>query len=395
MHVACFVDDPDDFAWCDAVRDIARGECLFVPLPNAQKWLGAARAYLTAQPVTTSYLENRAIRNWIAALGGRCRIGCTVVFSSGMASYVLKHSQLDPSHSILDMVDLDSDKWQQYADVASGPRAWIYQREAGKLARFERLAAEQFGATLLVSDHEAKSFAALARESASRIFALKNGVDLDYFAPADLPDPFPPEDLPVVMTGRMDYRANINAVEWFAREVMPRLKIEIPSARFYAVGANPPRSWRFGPEFVAVGQVEDIRPYILHARAIVAPLKIARGVQNKILEAMAMAKSIVATHGATRGLEATPGTDLLIADDPASFASAVVSAISRSDLGQNARRYVEQQHNWDRNLACLDSHLGRIGAESIGAKRPVRNAAEDADWTSAPEDGSPVAESAR
>ena len=395
VHLACFVDEPDDFAWCDAVRDIARGECLFMPLPNAKKWLGAARAYLTGQSVTTSFLENRTVREWIAALCSKHHIGCTVVFSSGMASYVLKHSPLDPACSILDMVDVDSDKWRQYADVLSGPRAWIFRREAGKLAQLERLAAKQFGATLLVSDHEATSFAAMAPESASRIFALKNGVDLAYFAPASLPYPFPPGGPPIVMTGRMDYRANINAVEWFVREVMPRLKIQLPSVQFYAVGANPPRSWRHSPEFVAVGQVPDIRPYILHARAIVAPLKIARGVQNKILEAMAMAKSVVATHEATRGLEATPGIDLLVADDPASFASAVVSAISRTDLGQNARHYVEERHNWDRNLAYLDGHLARIGAESIGAKRVLGNAAEDADWTSAPADRSPIAEPAR
>jgi glycosyltransferase involved in cell wall biosynthesis len=219
-------------------------------------------------------------------------------------------------------------------------------------------------------------------------------VDLDYFSPADLPNPFPSDTLPVVMTGRMDYRANINAVEWFAREVMPRVKIALPSARFYAVGANPPQSWRPSPEFAAVGQVKDIRPYILNARAIVAPLKIARGVQNKILEAMAMAKTVVATPEATRGLEANPGIDLLVADDPASFASTVVTAINRSDLGRNARRFVEQNHNWDRNLASLDRHLSRIGAEPAGAERVLRNAA-DTDRASAPADVSPVAEPAR
>lgn len=395
VHVACFVDEPDDFAWCDSVRNIAGGECLFMPLTRAKKWFGGARAFLSGQPVTTSYLQNHVVRDWITALNRAYPIGSTLVFSSGMASYVLKQSQIDPAHSILDMVDVDSDKWRQYADALSGPRAWTFRREARKLAQFERYAAKQFGATLLVSDHEAETFATVAPEAASRIFALTNGVDLDYFAPASFPNPFPPGDLPIVMTGRMDYWANINAVEWFVREVIPHLKIQLPSVRFYAVGANPPRSWRHAPGFTAVGQVADIRPYIEHAGAIVAPLKIARGVQNKVLEAMAMAKPVVATHEATRGLKATPGVDLLVANDPVDFATAVVNAIGHRHLGQNARRYVERHHEWSRNLADLDGHLARIGIESIAAKRSPRSAAEDAAWASATADENPLAEPAR
>ncbi len=392
VHLACFIDEPGDFAWCDAVRRIAGGECLFVRLTKANKSFRSAMAFLTGKPVTISTLESRAIRQWISALTRAHRIGAAVVFSSGMAPYVLDDPQLDPASSILDMVDVDSDKWRQYATALSGPRAWIFRREARTLERFERLAVQRFGATLLVSDYEAKTFAALAPESDSRIFALANGVDLDFFSTAEFPNPFRPDELPVVMTGRMDYRPNIDAVEWFLREVMPRLKRDLPAVRFYAVGANPPRSWRriAGPGFEATGKVDDIRPYIQHAAAAVAPLRMARGIQNKVLEAMAMGKSVVATHEATRGLNVMPGTDLLVANDPDGFAAAVMAAIRRVDLGKNARRYVERHHDWSRNLADLDQHLARAGNRVAGTT-PFTGSA----WSATPVNEHHIAEPAR
>lgn len=363
VHVACFVDDPADLVSCDAVKEIAGGECLFLPVSTTQKWLRAAIGCLMGQPVTAAYLHCGEMRDWISKLTRSYRVDRTVVFGSGMAPYVLEHSQLNPERAILDMVDVDSDKWRQYAEVARWPQAWVFRREAKKLRQLERAAANRFAATLLVSDFEANTFATLAPESASRIFAVPNGVDLNYYTPGSFPNPFRPGEIPIVITGRMDYRPNIDAVEWFLSEVLPRLKVQLPSVRFYAVGANPPVSWRDGGKsgLAVTGHIPDVRPYIQHAAAVVAPLRIARGVQNKVLEAMAMEKPVVATREATRALSVTAGVELLIENDPIFFANAVVHAIQRSHLGQNARQYVEKYHDWDRNFSELDRLLAGIG----------------------------------
>jgi sugar transferase (PEP-CTERM/EpsH1 system associated) len=370
VHVACFVDDSVDLAYRDEVRNIAGGECLFVQLSKFSKLVGAVKACATGQPVTTSYLYSPTIERWISDLSTRIRIDRTVVFSSGMARYVLQHPRLDPSLAIHDMVDVDSDKWRQYSKSIAGPESWIYRREAALLAQFERAAARQFAATLFVSDYEAQTFAAMAPESAERIFSVPNGVDLTRFSRGAFPNPFPGGELPIVMTGQMDYRPNIDGVEWFSREVLPRLRSDLPGFRFYAVGANPPRSWR-NSGYVTAQQVPDVRPYIQHAAAIIAPLRIARGIQNKVLEAMAMEKPIVATHAATRALAVRPGVELMIESEPAKFAAAVADAIGREDLGRNARRYVENHHDWRVNLTILDECLARPVPPEVGHE-PIR-----------------------
>jgi polysaccharide biosynthesis protein PslH len=364
VHVACFVDDPADLEYRDEVRKIAGGECLFVQLSRTKKWTGAVEACVTGQPVTTSCFYSRAIERWISGLTARIRVDRTIVFSSGMARYVLEHPRLDPSRAILDMVDVDSDKWRQYAKRTGGPEAWIYRREAEKLAQHERAAATRFAATLFVSDYEAQTFAAIAPEAASRIFAVPNGVDLGRFKKGAFPNPFPADELAIVMTGQMDYRPNVDGAAWFSREILPRLQSELPRARFYAIGANPSPALRKSDR-VTAKQVPDVRPYIQHAAAIVAPLRIARGIQNKVLEAMAMERPIVATHEATRALAVTSGVELIVASDPTQFSVAVARSIGREDLGHNARRYVEKHHDWRLNLRGLDELLARAVTTGI------------------------------
>ena len=371
VHVACFVDDPADLQYRSIVKEIAGGECLFVQLRGTAKWLGAAKAFLAGKPITVSSLDHRAIHKWIAELAANYHIDRTVVFSSGMASYLLNRPELEPSLAIVDMVDVDSDKWRQYAEFSKWPQTWLFRREAEKLLAFERSVASRVAATGFVSEFEAATFAAVAPESAERILVVPNGVDLNHFTPGISPSPFNPGELPVVMTGRMDYRPNVDAAEWFVSNVLPRLKQIKPTIRFYAVGANPPAAWRNADksDVTVAERVEDVRPYIQHAAAIVAPLRIARGVQNKVLEAMAMAKSVVATHEATRALSVTSGVELLIENDPSRFADAVLEAIRRCDLGQNARRYVEQFHDWRHNLLAFDQRLDCLGNDSVAQMR--------------------------
>jgi sugar transferase (PEP-CTERM/EpsH1 system associated) len=376
VHLACFVDEPADFAHTDRIRRLAGGECLFLPLMSVAKLLSVPRALITREPVTTAYFGNPEIARWIDRVATTYPIAAIVAFSSAMAPYVLDRTTLKPSRGVLDLVDLDSDKWRQYAGRSRGLRRWLYQREATALFRLERRAACCFGRTVLVSRYEADSFIAAAPETASRVRVLTNGVDHSYYSPGRFPNPYPEEEIAVAMTGRMDYEPNIDATKWFLAEIMPRLRRMRPKVRFYAVGANPPRAVRAlaGPAFTVTGFVDDVRPYLQHAAAIVAPLRIARGVQNKVLEAMAMARPVVATSAATRALEVVSGVHLWVGDTPDSFANSVVAAIDgdeREAVRRRAREFVKTHHNWTDALATLDSVLTQVSGSGAEGPSPV------------------------
>ena len=363
VHLACFVDDPADMKHVSKLRDMAGGECLFVPLRRRVALARMAWAFAAGTPLTTSYFSSDRLRRWVGELARAKRIDRVVAFSSAMAPVLTAQRDIDPARVILDMVDIDSDKWRQYAATARGPLSWIYRREARVLFELERKAASAFGATVFVSPHEAADFVDLAPETRERIFSVPNGVNLDYFAPAGrYPNPFGGDEIPIVMTGTMDYRPNEEGAAWFAQSMLPRVREMLPNARFYVVGANPTTALKSlaGPSVTVTGRVDDVRPYLSHAAVVAAPLRIARGVQNKVLEGMAMRRPVVATTHAARALAVEAGRELLIADEPDAFAEAVVDAATGSDRDRIAEcglRYVEEHHNWNRNLADLDRLL--------------------------------------
>jgi sugar transferase (PEP-CTERM/EpsH1 system associated) len=364
VHLACFIDDPDDLQYRDDVRRLAGGECLFEPIDKGTKWLRGIAAVARGESVTTAFFSSSAMRKWIRKLLATEDIGSAIVFGSAMAPYLLKHRALC-RRAIFDMVDVDSDKWRQYAGSSTGPRRWIYAREARAIGTLERQAAHAFGRTLLVSPFEAETFRRLAPESAARIDSLSNGVDLTFFSPGPFASPFPEGELPIVMTGHMDYRPNCDGALWLAEKVAPLLFAEFPNAHFYFVGANPPAALRgiSGPGITVTGRVDDVRPYIQGAQVVVAPLSIARGIQNKVLEAMAMKKCVVATRQATRALAVESGRQLWIANDDArSFSDAIAAAIrspDRQEVMDCARKYVERHHDWATIMTKLDAALAR------------------------------------
>ena len=214
---------------------------------------------------------------------------------------------------------------RQYAETASGPARAIYRREGRTLLALERRAAARADAVLLVSRAEAELFASLAPEAAARTHAVGNGVDLAYFDPSrDFPNPL--DDRPaIVFTGVMNYRPNVEAMVWFVEQVMPRLRARAAAPCLWIVGVNPSPSVLAlaGPDVRVTGRVPDVRPYLRHAQVAVAPLQIGRGIQNKVLEAMAMGLPVVATPQAREGLDACQDDELLTAANPADFAAAI------------------------------------------------------------------------
>jgi len=264
------------------------------------------------------------------------------------------------------MVDVDSEKWRAYAAATGGPKRLVWAREARTLLAFERRAAAQFDRTLLVSMQEAQAFATLAPEAASRIDWVENGVDVARFDPeCDWPDPFAAGSPAIVFTGTMDYRPNVEAVSFFATEVMPRLASLSPAPHFHIVGASPSPAVRALAELPRVhvtGSVPDMRPYLAHAAVAVAPLRIARGIQNKVLEAMAMATPVVVSPQALEGIDAVPGSELVLAEDAAAFVDAVATLLAGQDsaaaaIGAAARAKVQRRYSWSSNLACIGESL--------------------------------------
>jgi sugar transferase (PEP-CTERM/EpsH1 system associated) len=375
VHLACFVDEEADLQYLDEVRRLAGGECHFERLGKMTKAWRSLAGLAAGKSLTAACFGSARLQAWVDRILREKPVRDVVVFSSAMAPYLLAAT---PSRVLFDMVDIDSDKWRQYAARSRGGRKWLYGREAQTLQALEREAAKAFGCTLLASDFEAETFRNIAPASAFKILGWTNGVDLDKFSQGAFENPFQPGERPIVMTGRMDYRPNHEGAQWFAREVFPRIARTVPQASVHFVGGGPPAVLKAlaGPRISVTGQVADVRPYLQFAQAVIAPLHIARGVQNKVLEAMAMAKPIVATRDATRSLGVEAGTHLWIENEPEKFARAVVEALQgpqRDTIAGNARKYVENHHSWPRLLEDIDRHLDVLNpAQSVAGTAPLR-----------------------
>lgn len=361
VHLATFVDDPADWDHVSVVQQLCE-TTLILPLKPAYRRLRSLRALATDDPLTIPYFYDRRMERWLDHVGNNYRPTKLYAFSSGIAGYAMSR-RWSRTRRILDMVDIDSDKWRQFADRQSGIARWLYGREARTLLAFERKTSEIYDATLLVSEAEAELFRSLSPETATKVHALRQGVDLQYFDPrCECANPYPPNVEPIVFTGTMNYWPNVDAVSWFAAEILPELAQRRPQTVFYIVGANPNKEvTALGdkPGITVAGRVPDIRPFIKHAKLVVAPLRIARGVQTKVLEGMAMAKTTVVSPMALEGIEAEAGKHLLLAEEPQDFVREIIAALDvpEQDVGAQARAFVEARYSWDASYAKLREFL--------------------------------------
>ncbi len=277
---------------------------------------------------------------------------------------------------IIDFVDVDSEKWRQYARRISAPKNRLYAREARVLEAYERRTAQAFDASVFVSEAEASHFCGSVPDCRDKVVTIQNGVAANGFRPErDYPRPQDIDSDTLVFIGHMDYWPNIEAVTWFAREVFPLIRDRHPDTKFAIVGANPThRVRRLGAQsgIQVIGTVDEVQPYLAHAGLVVVPLKASPGIANKILEAMAMARPVVATSVAVSGLSRVkPGRDLLVADDRAEFADAVVRVLEvrnlASDLGQQARHCILAHYTWEESLKKLDRLL-QNGPRSLAGR---------------------------
>lgn len=371
VHVGAFVDDPDDWQYAEALAQLAGGEVKLLPLNPRLATLKSAIGLLSGEPLSNPYYRDRRMQLWVDAMLATRPIARALVYSSSMAQYLMKHHAI---RRVIDFVDIDSDKWRQYAGKKSWPMSWVYQREAHTLFNYERRVTHEFAAAAFVSDAEAALFKKLAPDCADKVFGFSNGVDADYFSPDQaLVSPFSVDECAIVFTGAMDYWANVDAVMWFAREIFPSIKRAHPAAHFYIVGSRPTpevQALVHEPGVYVTGAVPDTRPYIAHATVAVAPLRIARGIQNKVLEAMAMARPTVVSEQALEGIAATPGKEILLATDAAAFAGQVNRAIAGQvpEMGAAARQRVVSDYSWSGHLRIVEQLLCGTSAMPANAK---------------------------
>jgi sugar transferase (PEP-CTERM/EpsH1 system associated) len=326
VDLFCFYDDPEDKKH---VQELSRycNSCYLEEISCFRSRLQSIKALLRGQAFTTTFFSSPRMSKQIDLALCSGLYDRIIVFSSSMAKYAESAKHIP---RILDLVDVDSDKWLQYAKHGSWPWSWLWRREAKLLGAYESTLVRDFSTTVVCTTAEARLLRAKA--PTGRIEVLQNYLDVDAYDPArgTIPASIRALQPYLIFSGSMDYRPNIDAVRLFCGEVFPLIRREVPEVRFVIAGRNPDRSVRALQADAAVhvtGSVFDMKPYLWGAAASVAPLRIARGVQNKIIEALASGVPVVSSSTAAAALPHTLQNLLVIADAPTAISAAAVNLL--------------------------------------------------------------------
>jgi len=365
VHLACLADEEVSPQTRAALHELC-ARVTIVPLGSWTRWLRAPAALLNGQSISEGVFHSPALVEILRDWAAETQFDVALASASSMVPY-LRQEELRAVPAVIDLMDVDSQKWLDYADGARGLRKRVYNTEGQRLRELEQTLPLWARAVTLVSNAEADLFRRYC--SWDGVHAVTNGVDLDYFRPAD---PAPPED-GCVFVGALDYRPNVDAACWFSQYIWPLIRRRCPDARLRLVGRQPvPAVCRLArrPGIEVVGQVPDIRPHVAGAAVAVVPLRIARGIQNKVLEAMAMGKPVVASPQGLVGLGDHLDLPALTATERHEWVEHVVRLLGNPDLrrqlGAAGRAYVETHHDWERCLEPFGPLLG-LPAEATEA----------------------------
>lgn len=330
-------------------------------------WLQALKCVLSSKPSSLGYFYIPQLHAAVKRLLEEESFDLIWVHCSSVAQYVLHHHRC---RRIMDFGDMDSEKWYQYARKRPFPLSLVYWLEGFKLRRYERTLARQFGECSVISPAERKTLESY--QLGVSVAVIPNGVDLDFFRNEETE--YNPKSL--VFLGRMDYYPNINGVDYFCHAILPRIRREIPEATITIVGSNPvPRIKELAelPGITVTGEVPDVRPFVAKAAVSVVPLRLASGIQNKVLESMAMKIPVVTSSKAAEGIDAIPGEHFLVDDSVEGFSSKVLSVMKDSKLrwrlAEAGRQRVEARHSWTACLQGLDQLIEQ-GSQLAGTPLP-------------------------
>jgi sugar transferase (PEP-CTERM/EpsH1 system associated) len=356
VYLGAFIDDPNDWQYTEKLDAICV-ETFYLKLNTFKAKIKSLKGFLTGEALSLPYYRNQTMQHWVDSTITKNSISKVFVFSSVMAQFIKKTHDVE---MFVDFVDVDSDKWRQYATSKSGLSALIYQRESNYLSNYEKRIAEQAKVSLFVSEHEADLFKQLVPANLrKKISSISNGVDINYFSSEQLfSSPYAINEDVIVFTGAMDYWANVDAVKWFSDEILPNILLNFPLVKFYIVGSKPTKIVKAlaNKSVVVTGSVEDIRPYITHARLAIAPLRIARGIQNKVLEAMAMGKYVVTTSAAMDGISYDKSLDVFIGDNIDELAKLINKLLQKKSaemISNVNRNFVIDRYSWNKNANKL------------------------------------------
>ncbi|HEY2880862.1 MAG TPA: glycosyltransferase [Pirellulales bacterium] len=383
IDLACFSDEPVDPAASAVLAKLCRRTAI-IPLGRRSRWVHAASSMMCGRSATEGLFHSRQMSAVLDRWAESAHYDFALAFCSSMATY-LTLPRLRQIPQVVDLVDVDSQKWFDYAATASSATRWLFRMEGRRVRKLECEIAERSKAVVVVSEPEAELMRSFC--STAPLHAVSNGVDLDHFRPQADDDSIAIENqsndrkirpatanlqtgkigktnaATLVFVGVLDYRANIDGLVWFCREVWPQVLARYPAAKFQMVGRRPVSQVQKLAELPGVeliGEVPDVLPYLHQAAIVVAPLRIARGIQNKVLEALSAGKAVVASPQALEGLNLTPGSQVVAADQPAQWIAAIDCLLNdeteRRRLGAAGREFVCQHHHWN---SCL-APLGRL-----------------------------------
>ena len=359
VHCIAFAHDEADERAAEELR--SKGFAITtIPYSDKAAKLKSLPLLLTRTPLTLGVYGSRALQAEVDKLLPSCDMA--YAYSSSMGAFFLKHEN---KPRVMHFGELDSDKWHQYSKKASWPMSWIYHREYRTLFKFETELANSVDQNVFCTPLEEEIFH--QRIVGPPATVLRNGVDLKAFAP----DPAASEPGHLAFSGVMNYHPNVDGCVHFVQEVLPRVREEFPETRFTIIGSQPTAEILKLGETRGVevtGFVDDTRDYLCRAAISVAPLRIARGIQNKVLEAMAMGLPVVGTVCATQGVNAEHQRDYIVAESAEEQAIAIRGLLRAPDeaaaLGVRARRFVEQNYDWE----VVFSHLDKIIEECVSTE---------------------------
>jgi sugar transferase (PEP-CTERM/EpsH1 system associated) len=355
VWLGCLADEPVPPETLAALTGLCERFAL-VPVGSRSRWLRAGASLATGGSMSEGLFRSKRLAQTLRKWSAETKFDAVVTSSSALAPYLQSIAPKDVP-AVVDLIDVDSQKWLDFAAASRPPKKWLYRLEAARVRKLEKSLAGTVRAAAVVSRAEAQVYDSFTHVGAATV--ATNGVDLDYFAPVACE-----EQLACAFVGALDYLPNVDAAVWFARDIWPAIRAQFPAAEFRIIGRKPApavRALASLPGVNLVGQVPDVRPFVASSSVVVVPLRLARGVQNKVLEAMAMAKAVVAAPPSLAALNTEPGVHLLAAAGPRDWVSGVSElfhdAKARREIGAAARKYVEQHHHWER---CLQPLLDAI-----------------------------------
>jgi len=363
IYLGTFIDTAEDEQYQSKVKSFCK-EAHFEKINPKINKIKSLTGFFTNQALSIPYYASSSMQKWVDKIIVKHDIKTALAFSSPVAQYIMDKDL----HKIMDFIDIDSDKWRQYSLSHKGIMSAIYAREAKYLYQYEKQISQKFDTSIFVSNKEAQHFKSMLSkdkiEPLPQIQGVSNGIDVDFFNPdLDYQNPYPKDKKILVFTGAMDYWANVDAVIWFAKEVFTPLYESDSNYQFYIVGSSPSdkvKSLSSIPGVTVTGRVEDIRAYLSHAHLAVAPLRIARGIQNKVLEAMAMNKVVIATNNAMEGIIENKSIIENIKNTPQDQIKRIKQLMTKeevNEIGKQSGSWIKDNYQWDSVLEPLKKLL--------------------------------------